>query len=269
MSAPEGDVHDDGGWDGFAEAAALEAFKLVHGAVELALQRAFVADDSFENLFWQQHGGGAADVVFGVHLFLADGGKFVVVGDLLIEIIQNVFEVMRAEFFGGELFGIGGEPLHAFVQMADDFVGLLGIAFVFGELELGELADFPDGGSEFLQAFDHVFDSGDGFDVVLERAVERVAFGAVAHLPRGLARIPPVAIDVGGDFAGFGHANAAESPDGGNDLADEHFFQRADGLEAFLIFAAELFEIASGFLMQESADDDLAGERAVFYGVPA
>ena len=52
----DGDVHDDGGGDVFAEATALETFELVHGAVELALQRAFVADDFFQEFAGRQQG---------------------------------------------------------------------------------------------------------------------------------------------------------------------------------------------------------------------
>ena len=73
FSFADGDVHDDGGGNVFAEAASLEAFELVHGAIELTLQGAFVTDYFFQELTGGQQGDGAAHGVLHVHLVLPYG----------------------------------------------------------------------------------------------------------------------------------------------------------------------------------------------------
>src|SRR6185312_8180961 len=99
--------------------------------------------------------------------------------------------------------------------------------------------------------------------------MQGVSFVAIAGFPWGAAGIPPCVVDAGGDFAGFGHADAAQAPDDHDDLADEHFFERADRGEALMVGAAELFEFVGGFLLVVAMHDDLLGEKAVFQRVQA
>lgn len=91
FSFSNGNVHDDGSGDVFAEAAALEAFQLIHGAVKLALQGAFVADNFFQRIAATEYGDGTAQGVFGLQWLFPHAHQVLEFGSLFVQIIQCCF----------------------------------------------------------------------------------------------------------------------------------------------------------------------------------
>src|SRR6185312_2431000 len=98
----------------------------------------------------------------------------------------------------------------------------------------GNLAGGCDLAAQFLKAFNDELEAFDAATVIGQWGMQRVSFMAVADLPWRATGIPPGMIDVGGDFAGFGHADAAQSPDDHDDLANQHFFERTDGRKTLM-----------------------------------
>src|SRR5271168_139509 len=74
-------------------------------------------------------------------------------------------------------------------------------------------------------------------------------------------------VDAHGDFAGFGLLQAAQAPEGGEELVDEHFFGDADGEVVFAQALVDGGEFIGVFLDMIAADEDFGGEDAVFEGV--
>src|SRR5271168_5461062 len=74
-------------------------------------------------------------------------------------------------------------------------------------------------------------------------------------------------VDAHGDFAGFGLLQAAQAPESGDDLVDEHFFGDADGEVVFAQALVDGGEFIGVFLDVFAADEDFGGEDAVFEGV--
>jgi hypothetical protein len=101
---------------------------LIHGAVELPLQRAFVAHDFFEHVATGQCGHGAAHGVFGIHLLLTHVEEFVEFRNLRIQILEDLLDMPGARFLRRQVFGVEFEMRAKYFQFADNSIWRLPLA---------------------------------------------------------------------------------------------------------------------------------------------
>ena len=206
----------------------------------------------------------------GFAFFVVDQPAYPYLSYFVVEIIHDLLLKFRTQGSAFKFAGFGGETGTELFQAGRVRIGLLHQRI----LEVvhaggGEFALLFHGETDEFEALDDILAANGGF---LQTGDESfvVGTGGLEQFPKhailGFAFVG-AGVHAEADLAGFGPAGAAESPGGGDDLIHEHFFERADGGEVLIIFAAEFFEGAGAFVEVLAFYENGFGQGAVLEGV--